>query len=158
VLHELYPQRKQIRIAHDAYHTAGAICSITIVTNARRAAFQELLLTDACVQLLADHAGRIGVPIYAYCFMPDHLHLLLSASERTSLFRFVGAYKSLSTRLAWQHGHHGRLWQDRFFDHFLRREEDVEHVIQYILNNPVRAGLVGEWLDYPFCGSLVYKL
>ena len=46
------------------------------------------------------------------------------------------------TRLAWQHGHPGALWQRRFYDHFLRSEESVEATARYILSNPVRQGLV----------------
>jgi putative transposase len=158
MLHELYPQRKRVRIAHDVYHTEGSICSISVATLDRRRIFENLLLTDACVDLLGTHANATGVPVYAYCFMPDHLHLLLSPTRSTSVFDFVRVYKSLSTRLAWQHEHAGRLWQARFYDHFLRKDDDVRRVVDYIVSNPVRAGIVTHWCDYPFCGSFVYEL
>ena len=52
----------------------------------------------------------------------------------------------------------GTFWQKSFGDHFLRAEEQVEHVAEHILQNPVRAGLVERREDYPFSGSLVYEL
>jgi putative transposase len=90
--------------------------------------------------------------------MLDHVHLLLSPSHNLSVIAFVAAFKSLSTRLAWEHKHEDRLWQARFFDHFLRHDEAVERVVEYVLNNPVRAGMVADWRGYPFSGALVYSL
>jgi hypothetical protein len=43
-----------------------------------------------------------------------------------------------------------RLLAEGFYDHALRKEEDIRVVAEYIINNPVRAGLVKEWRDYPF--------
>ncbi|HEY7066049.1 MAG TPA: transposase [Chloroflexota bacterium] len=154
----LYPQRKRIRVLHGAYANPTAICSVTAVTVDRRPSFQDFDFTAACADLLIERADTVGVPLYAYCFMPDHLHLLLSASAQTSIFHFVRDFKSRSTRLAWQHGQIGKIWQARFYDHLLRTDEDVEWVVDYILNNPVRKEIVGDWRDYPFSGSSVYAL
>jgi len=71
---------------------------------------------------------------------------------------FVGQFKNLSQRAAWGLGIRGAFWQGSFWDHFLRREEQVETAVNYVLNNPVRSGLVQQWQDYPFCGSLVFDL
>ncbi len=107
---------------------------------------------------VVEQARSSGVSLYAYCLMPDHLHLLASPSGGTSLVSFVQAIKSKSTRLAWQHGYSGVIWQQRFYDHFLRQDEDIRQAATYILNNPVRKGIVGDRRDYPYCGSLVYEL
>jgi len=90
--------------------------------------------------------------------MPDHVHLLISASERESIIEFVREIKSLSTKMAWQHGYSGTIWQRSFYDHFLRKDEDCKMVANYIVHNPVRAGIVQHWQNYPFSGSLVYEL
>ena len=45
-------------------------------------------------------------------------------------------------------GNHGRVWQDGFHDHALRREEDLRAAARYVVANPLRAGLVetiGQW-------------
>jgi putative transposase len=44
----------------------------------------------------------------------------------------------------------GTVWQQESFDRALRREEDVDQKIDYMLENPVRAGLVRNPLDYPW--------
>jgi REP element-mobilizing transposase RayT len=52
---------------------------------------------------------------------------------------------------------HERLWQPYGYEHVLRSDEATHAVVRYILENPVRAGLVEDVLDYPFCGSLVHR-
>ena len=55
-------------------------------------------------------------------------------------------------------GIQGTFWQTSFWDHFFRGDERLDHVVEYVLNNPVRAGLVERWCDYPFSGSSVFEL
>jgi REP element-mobilizing transposase RayT len=43
----------------------------------------------------------------------------------------------------------GKLWQPAFFDHALRKEENIQQVARYIVANPLRAGLVENIEDYP---------
>ena len=50
----------------------------------------------------------------------------------------------------------GKLWQRSFHDHILRRNENIVSALWYLFNNPVRAGLVSEWTEYPWSGSLVW--
>ena len=67
-------------------------------------------------------------------------------------------FKSASTRVAWRHGNSGRLWQPRFHDHVVRVEEALFAICEYVVLNPVRAGLVEEAADYPWGGLLDPKL
>jgi len=85
--------------------------------------------------------------------MPNHLHLLLAPVEKgLSVSRFIGGFKSKTTRLSWGIGISGKLWQDRFYDRILRKQEDLKTIGQYILDNPVRKGLVSKWQDYKYLG------
>jgi putative transposase len=95
--------------------------------------------------------------VIAYCFMPDHLHLLV-AGERddADLKRFAkyakqysGFYFRQSTGLP--------LWQRYGFERVLRNEEATPSVARYTIANPVRAGIVRSPADYPFWGSFVYS-
>ncbi len=47
-------------------------------------------------------------------------------------------------------GRKGRVWQAKSFDHVLRSSEGLDAKIQYLIENPVRAGLVQEWKQYPW--------
>jgi putative transposase len=84
--------------------------------------------------------------------MPNHLHLLLSPpGNGRSVSEFIGAFKSRTTRIAWEYGFRGKIWQARFFDHIVRDKGNIGMVIEYILNNPVKGGLSAKWGDYRYC-------
>jgi putative transposase len=102
-------------------------------------------------------AEENDVGILAYCFMPDHAHLLLEGqSDQSGIERAVIRGKQLSGY--WFHAQHGdRLWQKSSWDRALRGDEDTLTVIRYIVANPVRAGLVARPSEYPFSGSGTYS-
>ena len=75
---------------------------------------------------------------------------------RCDLIAFVGQFKNLAQRAAWARGVIGSFWQTSFWDHFVRRDEDLRSVIEYVLDNPVRAGLVAARQDFPFSGSPIF--
>jgi putative transposase len=96
--------------------------------------------------------------IIAYCFMPDHVHLLVEGnSPDARLPKFVKRAKQLSGFAARQ-VIEGKLWQTGYFEHVLRAHEDTRRVVAYILGNPVRAGLVEDPRAYPFSGSGQYQM
>ena len=84
--------------------------------------------------------------------------LVLGPVPGCDVVTFVGQFKNLTQRAFWGLGRRGKIWQQSFWDHLLRAEEDAAVVLTYILNNPVRAGLVASWRDYPFAGSLNFTL
>ena len=88
--------------------------------------------------------------------MPDHLHLVLAATEQHSAFKpFMANWKQ---RAGYHYKQRTRenLWQDSYFDHVLRDDEETHTAITYVLENPVRKGLVQRIEDYPYSGSDVY--
>jgi len=89
--------------------------------------------------------------------MPDHVHLVLAASdEQAELQRFMSNWKQRSGyRYKQQTG--DRLWQESYHDHVLRNDEETTRIVRYVLENPVRKGLVAEFDQYPFSGSDVYS-
>ncbi len=100
---------------------------------------------------LLTFAANHDVAINAYCFMPDHVHLLLAGRcPHAQLRTFIGAWKQ-NTGYAFRRMRTGaRLWQPSYFDRVLREVEGNETVARYILENPVRAGLAARLGDYPY--------
>ncbi len=89
----------------------------------------------------------------AYVVMPDHLHWVMSLNRPgRGVSAMVQEFKKLSTRVAWAHGPLGTLWQWSFYDPVVRRDEDLKSVCRYVMENPVRAGLVKEVDGYAFSG------
>ena len=50
---------------------------------------------------------------------------------------------------------HDRIWQEGFFDHILRSDESMAQKWEYVRDNPVRAGFVRLWTEWPFQGEIV---
>jgi REP element-mobilizing transposase RayT len=101
--------------------------------------------------------------------MPDHLHLILTlpgvqtsshssetnADPPVDLIRLIADFKRYTTtQIAWRLGILGNLWQRDFYDHLSRNPTNFEEQCRYTLNNPVRAGLVADWNEYPWCGIM----
>ena len=108
----------------------------------------ERLASEVVASLHWLRANR-GLVIYAYVLMPDHLHLLVRPrrGDRT-VGALIGAFKSFTTRQSWDLGHRGALWQPRFYDHVVDDHDEAIAIMRYILENPVRKGLVQMADDY----------
>jgi putative transposase len=87
--------------------------------------------------------------------MPDHLHFLISPKiDGVSVFKFTDQYKGKTTNRGWAAGWRGKLWQPRYYDHIVRKEEDLYGIAKYILNNAVRRRLVARPEDWPWSGHM----
>jgi len=125
--------------------------SLTLNTAARHRAFTHETNVADCLRALGESSARHAFTILAYCFMPNHVHLLVQGSEGSSLAAFMKRFKQLSSYRYKQRN--GRvLWHRSYYDHVVRREEDLQVVAEYIWNNPVQAGLVQDYEAYQFSG------
>ncbi len=143
------------RLPHP-YYLGPRNCFLTICTGQRR----KLLTDPRLVKLLTSELTRQfrshGFSIFAYCFMPDHCHVLAaSLTETSDLAKAVRAFKGVSAARARSLGIRN-LWQRDYYDHILRSSESFHSVAAYIFENPVRAGLVKNPHDWPFSGSFVF--
>jgi putative transposase len=131
--------------------------SLTICTKDRQRLFTENELITDVLLTIRQFAGSHKFALFGYCFMPDHVHIVASATaENADLRKFVAKWKQRSGYLFRQKT--GQfLWQPSYFDHVLRDEEETWRAVRYALENPVRNGLVENFADYPFSGSDVYS-
>jgi putative transposase len=122
-------------------------------TLKRRVHFTDASIVDAVRCELLRTANDYRVEIVAYCFMPDHVHVLIEGIAADSdLLKFIRMFRQRSgRRFRKQFGRY--LWQEGFFDRFVRSEEATRTVVAYIVANPLRAGLCSDVRDYPFVGS-----
>ena len=130
----------------------------TICTANRREAFRDAAVVARAQEQFLRTAEAYGFEITAYCFMPDHLHGLVTATRDDSDFRkFVAMFKQ---RAGFNHQREtgAKLWQENYYEHVLRSEEALASVVGYVLGNPLRAGLVLRCEDYPFMGSSRYTV
>jgi REP element-mobilizing transposase RayT len=131
---------------------------VTIGTAPRRPIFADVDFGDECARLLTLRCAETETRCYAYCLMPDHVHLLVGVGEQVSLSAFVGSWKSLCAIARKRRGQSCRFWQRSFFDRALRDNDPLNETTLYILANPIRAGLATHIGEYPLAGSLEFAL
>jgi len=84
----------------------------------------------------------------AYCIMPNHVHVVFTPlPEGADSYCAVSTIMhSLKRHTAHQAnrvlGRQGTFWQGESYDHVVRDEEELHRIITYVLNNPVKGGLV----------------
>ena len=131
--------------------------SLTFCVHQRRPVFRDGETVDLVWTQLLRAARRHLFAVPAYCFMPDHLHLLVEGvTAGARLEPFVHAAKQYSA-FAYTRRAEAPLWQRSYYDHALRDDESTQQVVRYLLENPIRAGLVLRVEDYPYLGSEVYS-
>ena len=131
---------------------------ITICTANRKEVFNNSQTVSEMLEYLSESASRQNFQILAYCFMPDHVHFLIGANDSDAdLIKFIKHFKQ-KTGYEFKKKHGINLWQRSFYDYILRKEESVIETVRYIFNNPVRKGLVKEFKEYPFLGSMVFDI
>ncbi len=96
--------------------------------------------------------------------MPDHLHFVCRLTDREAaamnggargridvgVLEHVARFKSYTTRLAWNHGLTGELWQHSSFDRVIDLQRPFDEVVEYVLRNPVRRDLARAWEEWPY--------
>ncbi len=148
--------REPNRLPSSNYFGFGAYL-VTICAQNRERIFTAPDVVEPLICLLSEEMRQCSFDVHAYCFMPDHCHLLLSglnsnAHLSTAVRAFKGASTALLRQFRFQH-----VWQKGFHDHVIRNAEDLAASMAYVLENPVRAGLVKDPKDWPFSGSLVFE-
>jgi REP element-mobilizing transposase RayT len=131
---------------------------VTFCTFDRGAPFSDVALGRSVVRQFLRTSRRWKFVILAYCLMPDHAHLLVEGTADSSdLRRLIKSAKQSSGQ---RHAatRQRPLWQEGFHDRVLRPDDDVKRIARYIVENPVRAGLVRSALDYPLSGSDVWTM
>jgi len=138
------------RLPH--YQPDGKIFFITFCTRRRwqLPPLARQIVLDVCLR-----GDGVRFVLHAIVVMPDHVHLALvpvSTPDGTvSLPEILQVIKGTSShRINRELGHRGAVWQQESFDRALRHEEQYEDKLLYMLENPVRAGLVTNPQDYPW--------
>jgi len=146
-------RERRHRLPRDAYRGPVA-ASFTACVKGRKPAFKDDGIVQAFVASLRLACDLHACQVLAYCFMPDHLHaVLLGTSAEADTWKAFVHFKQGSGY--WLERRRPRIsWQKGFYDHILRTDDDKATHIRYIVENPVREGLVRHWQDYPFTGSL----
>lgn len=111
-----------------------------------------LLRDDSIAQIVQDtllfnHQKKYE--LICWCIMPNHVHTLIAPVERMYLSEIMYDWKSYTTHAINKAlNRKGKLWMMEYFDRFIRDNDHFQKVVNYIHNNPVKAGLVADPADW----------
>jgi putative transposase len=123
---------------------------VTARGNKREPIFFEDGDQDIYRDLLAEQLAKASVAVWAYCLMPNHVHLILCPSTEDGMARVIGAAHRrwanfVNARGRWR----GHLFDSRFAS-VIMDEEHLIAAVRYVSFNPVRAGLAARAEDWPW--------
>ena len=129
------------------------------------------LQEEAVAQLVADslhYRDGKACRLDAFCIMPNHVHAVftpllkvesLTPQQTDKGLRYVGdlpdlqaimhSLKSYTAQAVNKHlSRAGEFWESESYDHWIRNDAEFRRIVRYVLENPVKAGLVQEWQDW----------
>ncbi|MCK7502658.1 MAG: hypothetical protein MZV70_00220 [Desulfobacterales bacterium] len=144
-----WPRRRTIRLPAAAYRT-GDPFHVVIRAAAGVVPFESPSRVRVMTSLLDPQlrTATAGL-VQAYCVMPDHLHVLLVGVP--DVVAWVCDFKARVTTALRRQAWSGQVWQRSFYDRCLRglSGEELERAERYIVENPVRRGLVARVEAWP---------
>ena len=151
------PREKRHRLPRESYRGQVNVAFTLCVAN-RTALFTEGGIVSMFILLLGTALQRHACVALIYCFMPDHVHILLSGQDESSdAWSAITLFKQQTGFWLGEH-RPGVSWKKDFRDHIIRGDEDLGGQARYIAGNPVRKGLVKDWREYPFTGAAGVEL
>jgi REP element-mobilizing transposase RayT len=111
------------------------------------------MIVDIFTDLLRGASSDCSVKTL-YCFMPEHVHaIVMGTNENSDALHSMELFKQTSGW--WLKTNRSDVkWQKSFHDRIVRSTEELAALSRYLVNNPVRRGLVKNWRDYPFTGAI----
>ena len=106
-------------------------------------------IAEVVTEALHFRDGKV-YDLCCYTIMPNHLHLVISVLRNDiSLYRLLQSLKRHTSR----EGNKilkrtGAFWHHESYDHVVRDERELERILQYVLLNPVKAGLCKSWTEW----------
>jgi putative transposase len=127
---------------------------ITACTHARRPILSHRDVHKQFVEFGNEGAER-GAWLGAYVLMPDHLHVfVIIDDQRLKLSTWIKSLKNALSKVFREKQISSPDWQKGFFDHVLRSEDSYAEKWNYVRDNPVCAGLVKSWIEWPYSGEI----
>lgn len=140
------PRIRRSDLPDGVFHvtTRGVFKRLVFLSDADRLRFLELLAL-----VVTRHRWEC----HAFCLMGTHYHLVVeTTTEQLSagMQYLNGVY---AERFNARHDRDGHVFGARFASWVIRDEDHYERTLEYVLNNPVRAGLVDDWMEWPWSSA-----
>ncbi len=118
----------------------------------------QWLKNPSIAQIVADaihFRNQKEYDLISYCIMPNHVHLVIDCEkhqkEGRQLYHILQSLKRYTaTQCNRALERRQTFWQKESHDHLVRDDRELKNIIQYVLNNPVKAGLAGSQQNWQF--------
>lgn len=110
------------------------------------------------IELMAEFAKEAGTEVWAYCLMPNHVHLVMVPREEDGLRAVLGeAHRRYTRAVNFRKGWRGHLWQERFHS-FVMDDEYLLATVRYVERNPLVARLCSHPCDWKWSSALAHMI
>ncbi len=121
--------------------------------------FKDNRIVQILIEDLEFYRKKYDFRLHAFVIMPDHLHLLITPSEKGDISKIMHDFKSHTSQVINKSlGWNSSLWQEGFYEHVIRDRFDFRRKIDYIHKNPLMAGIVKVLEAYQFSSFRNYYL
>jgi len=113
--------------------------------------FSQREIAAVAIDAIRHRETRGDWRVFEFVVMPNHIHLffeLVNGRLKTTLNDFKRWTGHQAGKLLGLDGN--RFWQREWFDHWSRSDEEDDKIIRYVRENPVKAGLVAQYVDWPY--------
>ena len=122
---------------------------LILIDKYEDAGIGECLMRDDRVAEIIKHtllySDKKMYELICWCIMPNHVHVLLKMLPDYSLSEILFSWRSYSSHAINKHLNRiGNVWMREYFDRYIRNQEHFKKAYNYILNNPLKAGLVSD--------------
>ena len=132
------------------FHETGNYVFVTTNLHNRVPLFNERRFAQIVLNAIGWLEDNRKIDLIIAVLMPNHLHMILGLEEN-SLEKVMHSLKSFtSNQINKERGFRGTVWQSGYFEKIIRGEGHMRELISYCLANPVKAGLVDTWEEYPY--------
>jgi len=144
-----------------------ALAFVTTTTNNRVPVFNDKTIANEVIDQFSESLKYYNVSLVGYALMPSHLHALIGFRNIERLPKFMQSFKILSSKRIKQligqneicrfmvNGNF-RFWRPRYDEFIITSEKQFKTKLEYIHNNPVKAGLVNNPLNWKYSSVICW--
>ncbi len=138
-------------------HIEGALLYVTSRGDNDREIFKDKGDYFAYVDLLKKYKEQHGFKLFAYCLLPNHLHLLLELKEGLTVSDIMHDLNANYTKcFNGRYERKGHLFQERYKMIIMEKDTYILETMAYVHLNPIAAGLAKDLKDYPYSSYEYY--
>ncbi|MFA5320513.1 MAG: transposase [Candidatus Omnitrophota bacterium] len=127
----------------------NAVYHVTVRGNNRKAVFGKAEDKEMFLRIINKYKKRFLFKFFGFVIMDNHAHLVIRSTALNDISKIMHSINlSFSRNYGIKYELSGHIWQGRFKSELIETEGYALNCLEYIHNNPVRAGMAESAADY----------